>query len=99
MSLISINSQDEPAVEIAAKNAIVALLTGIAVSIAARFGINDASGISVLVTSVVGAVWLYVQGHITRSKVFSPATVAVKAPEAIGWPTDVQLPAELTESA
>jgi hypothetical protein len=96
MSLLSINSQDEPAVEVAAKSAIIALLTGIAVSIAARFGVNDTPAISVLVTTGVGAVWLYVQGHITRGKVFAPATVAAKAPEMLGWPTDVQLPPELT---
>lgn len=95
MSLLP-SSQDEPAIQDALVGIIVKLILGALASAGLTLADNVTAAIAVLVGAIVAAVIGYIQGKVTRGKVFSPATVAVKAPEVIGWPTDVQLPPELT---
>jgi hypothetical protein len=75
-------SQDEPALQTALVHAVIALLLGVAGSAGLVLDDQETAAISVLVAAVLAAVLHYVQGRITRGRVFAPATVEQLAPGA-----------------
>jgi hypothetical protein len=72
-------SLDEPALQEALKNIIVKLVVGFVASAGLELGDNTTAAVSVFVASLVAAVLAYIQGKVTRSKVYAPANVPLDA--------------------
>jgi hypothetical protein len=72
-------SLDEPALQEALKNIIVKLLLGVAGSAGLFLADDQKAALTAIVAAIIAAGLAYVQGRVTRGKVYAPANVPLDA--------------------